>query len=224
MRGLLRKDWELIALNKRFLIVVLLMALFITSTGTDATFIQTYLAFMALFMVLNSISYDEMDNGMAYLMSLPVSRKTYVKEKYLLISICVGAVSVFGSILAFFINSAKSSPVTIEELGLSFLVSLISTLIFSAILLPMVIKFGPDKGRIAIGIVCAGIFGCILLLGKLKDVLLLKEKLNRFDEMVTAFVDGAGPVVLTAVTVLICAAVLMISYFFSTRIMQKKEF
>ena len=224
MKGLLRKDWGIIALNKRFFLVVLLMALFITFSGTDATFIQTYLAFMALFMVLNSISYDEMDNGMAYLMSLPVSRKTYVKEKYLLICICVGVVSILGSVLAFFINSTKTSPVAIEELGLSFLISLISTLIFSAILLPMVIKFGPDKGRIAIGIVCAGIFGSILLLGKLKDVFLLKDKLNRVDTAVTAFVDGAGPVVMTAATVLICAAVLLTSYFFSTRIMQKKEF
>ena len=224
MRGLLRKDWKIIALNKRFFLVVLLMALFITYSGTDATFIQTYLAFMALFMVLNSISYDEMDNGMSYLMSLPVSRKTYVKEKYLLISICVGGVSVFGSIPAFFINITKSSPVAVGELGLSFLVSLISTLVFSAILIPMVIKFGPDKGRLAIGIICAGIFGCILLLGKLKDVFLLKEKLSHFNEAVTAFVDGAGPVVLTAAAVLICGAALFISYFFSSRIMQKKEF
>ena len=33
---------------------------------------------------ITTISYDEFDNGLAFLMTLPVTRKQYVAEKYLL--------------------------------------------------------------------------------------------------------------------------------------------
>lgn len=37
---------------------------------------------------VGTLSYDETDNGLAFLMTLPVDRKTYVREKYLFILIC----------------------------------------------------------------------------------------------------------------------------------------
>ena len=35
-------------------------------------------------MALNTIASDDMDNGMPYIFTFPISRKEYVKEKYLL--------------------------------------------------------------------------------------------------------------------------------------------
>lgn len=40
---------------------------------------------------VGTLSYDETDNGLAFLMTLPVDRKTYVREKYLFILICTAA-------------------------------------------------------------------------------------------------------------------------------------
>lgn len=224
MSGLMRKDWELFAMNKKSGITVVIIALFVTGTGTGVTFLQIYLAFMAMFMALSSISYDEMENGMAYLMTLPVSKKIYIKEKYIWLSIITGVACVFSSILAILLNRVNGSAVSVSEIGITFLAAVLISGFFIAFLLPVTLKFGLEKGRVVLGILCAGIFGCILLLGKLKAVLMLSERIDALEQTVTLFLEGAGPAILAAFVFLIAAVLLLISYLISICIMEKKEF
>ena len=53
------------------------------SFAMDSTFVVTYFTMIGSLLVLTTISYDTFDNGMPFLMSLPVSGKTYAQEKFL---------------------------------------------------------------------------------------------------------------------------------------------
>ncbi|HJB28857.1 MAG TPA: ABC-2 transporter permease, partial [Candidatus Blautia faecavium] len=84
MKGLLKKDMELLKINGRVFGIAVLVALVYSLTGKmGAQFIMVYLTIMSAFLVLNTVSYDEAEKGMTFLMTLPVLRDTYVKEKYI---------------------------------------------------------------------------------------------------------------------------------------------
>ena len=85
MKGLLIKDWKLLRNQGGYFSTVFLIVILIMSIGSVSTtgFMISYMTFLFSVFVLSTLSYDSHDNGMAFLMSLPVERKTYVKEKYL---------------------------------------------------------------------------------------------------------------------------------------------
>ena len=84
MKGLLIKDWKLLKNQGRFFLMILaasLIPLFFSQNYVN--FITSYLTFIFSVFVLSTLSYDSYDNGMIFLLSLPVSRRIYVQEKYL---------------------------------------------------------------------------------------------------------------------------------------------
>ena len=66
--------------QKIFSSVVFIAVLLAVVTG-NTFFIISYMTFVASLFTLTSISYDEFDNGNAFLFSLPITRRMYVKEK-----------------------------------------------------------------------------------------------------------------------------------------------
>ena len=90
MRGLIEKDLRLTISRKQTLLIFFIMALVMGMT-MDGTFIVGYLTMLGAILAVGTISYDEFDNGYAFLMTLPFERKTYVTEKYLF-CLCMEAV------------------------------------------------------------------------------------------------------------------------------------
>ena len=84
MKGLLIKDWKLMTRQKTTLLMVLVIIAMFPALDMDPGFIVTYTMMILLFMTVSTISYDDFDNGMAFLFTLPIDRKTYVREKYAL--------------------------------------------------------------------------------------------------------------------------------------------
>ena len=82
MKGLLVKDFCLIRQQKKFLAILLLLAI-VLNYNSDGSFVIGYLTFVCSFLIISSISYDEYDNGYSFLFTLPVGRKTYVQSKYI---------------------------------------------------------------------------------------------------------------------------------------------
>ena len=82
MRGLLEKDFRLIAQRKQTLLMYAAIALMMAMT-MDSTYIIGYTVSLCVLLAVGTVSYDEFDNGFLFLMTLPVDRKTYVDEKYL---------------------------------------------------------------------------------------------------------------------------------------------
>ena len=85
MKGLFVKDIELMKQQKQFFILVIVMGVILNLAGSGSvSFAIGYFTFVTAIFAITTISYDEFDNGLAFLMTLPVTRKQYVAEKYLL--------------------------------------------------------------------------------------------------------------------------------------------
>lgn len=82
MKGLLVKDFKILKLQKNTLFLFLFIAIWLTAFSDNASFIIGYFTFVFSLFSLSSISYDEFDNGNAFLFSLPITRIDYVIEKY----------------------------------------------------------------------------------------------------------------------------------------------
>ena len=85
MKGMFVKDMEIMRGNMKTFIGVYIIAIFcFLSTSAGPSFLISYVSVLAAVMALNTIASDDMDNGMPYIFTFPISRKEYVKEKYLL--------------------------------------------------------------------------------------------------------------------------------------------
>ena len=89
MKGLLIKDFKLMKNQKNFFFIMIFIAAAMLFAEFESTFVVSYFTMIASMFVLSTISYDEYDNGYAFLFSMPFSRTSYVKEKYVF-SILVG--------------------------------------------------------------------------------------------------------------------------------------
>ena len=98
MKGLLIKDIRLLKGQSTILLALLVLVAVFMGVVSDVSsfFVVAYITIFFSIFVASTISYDEYDNGYLFLMTLPVTRKKYVNEKYIfgiLISIfawCVG--------------------------------------------------------------------------------------------------------------------------------------
>ena len=85
MKGLFVKDIELMKQQKQFFVLVVVMGVILNLAGSGSvSFAIGYFTIVTAIFAITTISYDEFDNGLAFLMTLPVTRKQYVAEKYLL--------------------------------------------------------------------------------------------------------------------------------------------
>lgn len=222
MKGLLIKDFRLLKNQKNFFILVFVMAVFLTITGGDesspATFVLPYVGFVCSFFVLSTISYDEYDNGNAFLFTLPFDRKIYALEKYIFGIVTGGAGLLL--ILAFILiytdgmAGAEQTGETLFTAG----VSAALLLFFLAVMIPFQLKFGPEKGRIAMIIVFLGIFAAVYGLAKVVNV----GNMDLSGLIQTA--DAMGPAGVALVFLAVSLLVLAASMTISIRIMEKKEF
>ena len=83
MKGLLIKDIRLLGQQKKLLFLYAVMAI-VLGYSMDSTFLVSYFPMIGVFLVLSTISLDNFDNGMAFLMTLPISGKLYAVEKYVI--------------------------------------------------------------------------------------------------------------------------------------------
>ena len=88
MAGLLEKDIRLLWGTKQTLVILFAIAVAVAFSG-NGNFIIGYLPFVVEMIAISTIAYDEMDHGYQFLLTLPINKKTYVREKYLL---CAGGV------------------------------------------------------------------------------------------------------------------------------------
>ena len=84
MRGLICKDLRLMMMQKNFLIMLAAVALVSLAAMDDPMFVIMYMTLIFTSFILSTMSYDEFDNGFPFLFTLPITRKLYVREKYVL--------------------------------------------------------------------------------------------------------------------------------------------
>lgn len=213
----MEKDLRLTISRKQTLVIFFIMAL-VMGISMDGSFIIGYLTMLASIVAVGTISYDEFDNGFAFLMTLPFERKTYVREKYLF-SLILAAMAWFVGLILYCVgNIIRHSAVSpLDELPM--LLSLLPALYLSAaIMIPLLLKYGSERSRVVLYIIF-GIIAIVLFGAKS----FFSGSSNIFAEL-TKILDSMNPTFVLFILTAICVLVAYISYLSSIQIMEKKEF
>ena len=178
-----------------------------------------FFPFLFGFFTISTVSYDEYQHGMSYLMTLPIKRKTYVTEKYLFAMSLAGAGSLLVLVLELLyqviVHPVMTNAAMWEILSSTcFMIPVV--ILFLALALPLNLKFGSEKGRSLFSGMMLGIFfGGIVIVKKVKGSSLLEQMQTLMQEK---------GLVLGIAGIVIYVAVLVISYRISVRIIEKREF
>lgn len=218
MKGLLIKDLKLLKNQRLFFAILVGIAVGIAVFQKDsASFIVGYLSFICTSFTLSTISYDEYDNGYAFLFTLPISRNEYVAEKYCFGMLIGGCSWLAGLILAAASDLIRHNMAPVDTFMAALLI-LSVVILFMAVMIPVQLKFGGERSRI----VMLAVFGLLFLLG-----FLIVKIAGVFHIDLISILNHLPALSMGMVTVLgICAAllVLLISYKISAAIMKRREF
>lgn len=216
MSGLIIKDFKLLKVQMYFFLAFIAIAFIMQTTMDNTLFIIGYMTFCGSMAVLNTISYDEYDNGNAFLFSLPISRKGYVLEKYVFGFVTGGAAWLFAVIASIVISVVKHS-FSLKDTVIVALMYLALLAILLSIMLPVQLKFGGEK-RMYVIFGIGGIVGIIafISIGIIRHFNNINQIMNRLSSV------SSG--VMTLAIVVIAAIAVLISYRISISIMNKKEF
>lgn len=217
MSGLMVKDIRILLQRKQTLIVFLVIAV-ILSVTQDSYFIVGYLTFISVMLAISTISYDEFDNGYPFLLTLPITRKTYVIEKYVIGLLAIVTSWVLSVALCFAADSILGNPIVVKDTLIVSVSMLPVPFFFMDIMLPVQIKFGAERGRLVfvavLGICTIVVYGgmkALKAVGIEKQELL--EKVSNLPDIAVVLILLGGTVLLT-----------WISFIISNHIMEKKEF
>lgn len=209
MKGFIYKDLCLLGSVWKSYVFILLMFSALTVTGVyDVSFLFMMVSIILCMYPSTSFSYDELAKWDRFAVSVPNGRVKVVRAKYGF-ALLLGAFSlVFDlllALLAAFLDRMELGNVLLSCVG-----GVAGALLLNAVMLPLLFRFGAQKGRIlliAVGAALAGVLGALLAIGGM-----------------TAFGSGRLEpfvfVVLPAPTLL----ALFVSYRVSLGIYQKKEF
>lgn len=210
MLGLMIKDFALLKVQLRSLVIIFAIAIFMLIAGQNTGFVVMYANIVFMMFGISTLSYDSFDNGYAFLFTLPITRKLYVKEKYVF-SLSLLAL---GCVLSFIMLFALGST---SDFDLGFLVGyMFGGLLFLSIMLPVNIKFGPEKARIALIAIMIIIISSVYMIVDIANKLDMEKYFGELEHI-------GGPAILIFLGIVVMI-MLFLSYKISCRVMEKKEF
>ena len=217
MKGLLIKDLLLLKNQQRFFLLIFFMSAGMLLVGVNSAFVINYVTLIFTMFTLSSISYDEYDNGYAFLFTLPITRNQYAAEKYVFGFVTGGSACIIVTVIAVIMNFVRGGAGTLELL-ITALLYLFMSLLFMAVVVPVQLKFGTEKGRIVLIFIIGIIFAAGFIVVKAAKTFQLD-----LSTVVAALMSyAAGPVI--TVLLLISLAAVFVSYLISVNIMKKKQF
>ena len=222
IKGLLKKDLYNLASYKTTLIIVVLFC-GIAIIGTDAIYWGSVVIGIIVGMIsLSTFSYDEMSKSNKYILTLPVTRKEIVLEKYVL---AIGA-TILGGILGFIVTLLVGNvmnylrpdnliDINIETLLATSVGGMFGISLIQSIQIPSIFKWGAEKGRIQMFIVLF----VLVITGAFAGFLLKQAGLSVDIEKLESILYNFGLVAL----VLLSCLMYFISYKISYKIYKNKE-
>ena len=215
MKGLLMKDFAFVKLQAKSMIIIFLLVVFMLLQGSNFEFVIVYANIIFTMFVVTTINYDYFENGCAFLMTLPISRRMYVSEKYVLAFLAAGCGFIADVIFMLIAHFLKEEYVFGMDNLIFALAYVLGSLVFVALMLPIELKYGPEKARIAMIVVVAIIFAGVFVFTGIGpfDLSGTTTKLMSLKKIVLLGIAGVAVVI-----------TLGISYLISCRIMEQKEF
>lgn len=214
MTGLFVKDFRLMRQNRQSILIFIALALIMGLTQSN-TFIMGYLPFCMAIFVTSLISYDEVDNGFQFLMTLPVSRSLYVNEKYIL---CMGSaiISWILSAVLYFVSKVLHGSVINSFSDIQVVVAFLPVIVIAlSVMIPVQLKFGVEKSRIVLICLAGSIIAAIYV---------VTEVLNPDTLGIILWLDSLNETGLAVAGLIFMVVAAVFSWLISRKIMMKKEF
>lgn len=220
MKGLFIKDIRLLAGQKHTLLVIFVIGAIFAVTQEQPELLIGYVMMVMSMLTITSISYDEFDNGMPFLMTLPSGRSGYVKEKYLLTATIVTVAYVTSNTMIFLLGQFNKNSESWDvrwNLQFSFIFAVVMLLMLYT-LIPIILKVGVEKGRIA----QFGIVGIIFLVGYMGSNII--EKMDLDLSKITEFFNSMSKTFMICICMCLLSIYTILSYLISKRIVENKDF
>lgn len=221
MKGLLKKDLAIVLCNLKIYLVVALIGIVYSvitaGSGKPSSFFSIYLIIVLAFAGVGTMAYDDLGGGMGFLMTLPIKRSTYVKEKYFFCVLCILAGWAVSILIGFVVYRGQimqgENPFAISALMFA---AAAGILIF--VMIPLRLRFGSENSRVIIMAVFAGSAAAVLACMKLMSF--FSVDMSDIYQWLSGITGGQ---LLTGFAAFL-AVEFLVSYFCSLRIMRKKEF
>lgn len=209
MTALILKD--IATLKKTLLLTITIcVALAIYGIYENAIFmIPLICAMIPLILTAISFGYDTKSNFEQYAFSMPIKKSSYVLSK-LFFSFAFGLI---GSVCIFILLTIQNI-MTIEYIVFISIITLIASILMSAIQLPFILKYGAEKGRLIMVITYFVIFALSTF---------LKEKSDLITKLAELFNKSSMSMICIGI-VLIGLIMIGLSVKSSIIIMEKKEY
>lgn len=220
MKGLLIKDLKLVKNQGKMLILLAIaMGAVFGMMNANPTFVVCYMTIFLTIFTISTISYDEYDNGFAFLLTLPATRQQYVHEKYLFSLIMLGGAWAAGMVASILLGFVWRPEGGLAELYGTSWIFIILGVVMASVLVPLKLKFEGEKGRLVIPVVCLGGVLIFFLAYKYMDILP-----DGFTEKMIDMAKDLGTVGIAVVSVIAAVVIFAVSWLCSLRIMKKREF
>lgn len=176
MKSLVLKDLLNIGHNAKsmlFILLVFAIALIPFSGVEGYIFVCAILCSM---MIVTTFSFDDNSKWTRYAMIMPVSKKESVGGKFIALAIFCAVGSLFGLVVGS-IGGLISNKITLDLIGIGellflTLISWVIALIFGSMSIPLVFKFGAERGRVLLLVsflipagICFGLYQLLATLG-----------------------------------------------------------
>jgi ABC-2 type transport system permease protein len=217
MKALFIQDFRYMLTQKSFLVLIALVGIVLALTQNDNyIFVIGYLGFMGMITGMMSVTMDDQSNGLTFLFSLPIDRRVYVREKYIFIVLMGVSFSIFATALCLLFRMFAEYKAPLDEILYTAIGTLFVMLLFICFMLPLQLKFGAERARLASFIAIGLFFAAVIVAGLV---------VNFADALpfIQAFLS-LSPVALTGIAVAFLIVCLRISYSASLRVILHREF
>ena len=152
MKGLLLKDFCILKKQMKLMVVFVIFYAIWAVAAKMPTMMGTMVILLSIMMPISSMSYDEAGQWYRYAFSLPIPRRTLVLSKYVLgflVSLGGLVVSAIGNIIVLSLTNWENA----WESWLTIIGFLELGVIFLSIIIPILFKYGVEKGRLFIVVI-----------------------------------------------------------------------
>ena len=217
MKALFIQDFRYMLTQKSFLVLIALVGIVLALTQNDNyIFVIGYLGFMGMITGMMSVTMDDQSNGLTFLFSLPIDRRVYVREKYIFIVLMGVSFSIFATALCLLFRMFAEYKAPLDEILATSLGTLFVMLLFVCFILPLQLKFGAERARLASFIAIGLFFAAVIVAGLVVNFADALPFIQAFLSM--------SPVALTGIGAAFLIVCLRISYGVSLRIILHREF
>lgn len=221
--GLILKD--ICNLKKSLKTLLLLFAFYgaLSFVSQGYTLLITLAVVVSITLTASAFSFDEASHWNNYALTLPVSRRQLVTSRYVFSLLSILLVPLFLLLAVFIVTRINGAD--FSEAAVSFLFSTAATFFIISVSNAAIYCFGPERGRFVMFAVCVLPILAIATASRLLPQDALSALGSRFSLDLVTLDDSLRTVLwIGGICLLLGAVCLFVSYLFSCRIMERREF